>query len=64
MHQGDRYVICLNPKQARKDAYDREAIIAALREQIKKGPKSLVGNKGYRKYVTIERAAPALTKTK
>ncbi len=42
-------------RQARKDAKDREAIIASLKEQIKRGPKSLVGNKGYRKYLKIQR---------
>ena len=43
-----RYIVCLNPRQQRKDAADREAIVSALTDQIKKGPKSLVGNKGYR----------------
>ena len=48
---GRQYVLCLNEDQARKDAADREAILAALREQLKQGEKSLIGNKGYRKYV-------------
>lgn len=51
---GKRYIVCLNPKQARKDAADRQVIIQSLREQIKRGPKALVGNKGYRKYLKIE----------
>lgn len=46
-----RYVVCFNEDQAKKDAFDREAIIAALEEQLKKGSKSLVGNRGYRKYL-------------
>lgn len=46
-----RYVVCLNPDQARKDKADREAIVAALEEQLKRGDKSLVGNRGYRKYL-------------
>ena len=46
-----RYIVCLNEKQAKKDAADREAIVAALREQLKQGEKSLVGNRGYRKYL-------------
>lgn len=50
-----RYVVCLNPRQARKDAADREAIIESLKEQIERDPKGLVGNKGYRKYVKVER---------
>lgn len=46
-----RYVVCLNPEQARKDAADREAILAALEQQLHQGPKSLVGNRGFRKYL-------------
>jgi len=43
-----RYVVCLNEDEAQKDAADREAIVAGLRERLRKGDKSLVGNKGYR----------------
>jgi len=49
-----RYVVCLNEAQATKDAADREAILAGLRTQLTKGDKSLVGNKGYRKYLKAE----------
>jgi hypothetical protein len=48
-----RYVICLNEDEARKDAAVREAIVAALREQLRRGDKSLVGNKGYRRYLSV-----------
>jgi hypothetical protein len=47
-----RYVVCLNEDEARQDAADREAIVAALREQLRSGDKSLVGNKGYRRYLS------------
>lgn len=50
-----RYIVCINPRQARKDAADRDAIITSLKEQLKKGAKSLIGNKGYRKYLKIEK---------
>jgi len=50
-----RYIVCMNTRQARKDAADREAIITSLKEQLKKGPKSLVGNKGYRKYLKVDK---------
>jgi transposase len=46
-----RYVVCYNEDQAKKDRYDREAIIESLKVQLKGGDKSLVGNKGYRKYI-------------
>ncbi|HMB07780.1 MAG TPA: IS1634 family transposase [Isosphaeraceae bacterium] len=47
-----RYIVCLNEDEARKDAADREAIVAALREQLRSGDKSLIGNKGYRRYLS------------
>ena len=48
-----RYIVCVNSRQARKDTADREAIIWSLKEQLKKGAKSLVGNKGFRRYLKI-----------
>jgi hypothetical protein len=49
-----RYVVCLNEEQAKKDCADRHAIVESLREQLKHGDKSLVGNKGYRKYLRAQ----------
>jgi len=46
-----RYIVCHNEDQAQKERADREAIVAALRDQLKRGAKSLVGNKGYRKFL-------------
>ena len=46
-----RYVVCLNEDQAKKDRFDREAVVASLRDALGKGDKSLVGNKGYRKFL-------------
>jgi len=40
-----------NEDQKKKDAADRAAIIAALEESLKRGDRSLVGNKGLRKYL-------------
>lgn len=50
-----RYVVCHNEEQAKKDRADREAIVAALREKLKQGSKSLVGNKGFRKFLKATR---------
>jgi hypothetical protein len=49
-----RYVVCVNEDEARKDRADREAIVAGLREQLHHGDKSLVGNKGYRRFLKVE----------
>lgn len=53
--EGRRYILCVNTRQARKDAQDREAIVEALRERLKSNPKSLVVNKGYRKYLKMDK---------
>ena len=46
-----RYIVCHNEDQAKKDAADREAVLKHLEDQLKHGDKSLVGNKGYRKFL-------------
>jgi transposase len=49
---GDRrYIVCRNAKQARKDAAAREAIIAKLETALRRGGKSLIGNRGYARYL-------------
>src|SRR5208283_4401418 len=53
--EGRRYVICLNEEQRRKDAADRKAIVKHLRQQLQRGDKDLIGNKGYRKFVRLTR---------
>ncbi len=60
----NRYIVCLNEKQARKDAADRQAIIDSLAEKLKTNPKSLVGNKGYRKYLKLDRDTVAVNQEK
>jgi transposase len=47
----NRYIVCLNDEEARKDKYDRENIIKNLQDALKKGEKSLVGNKGYKRFL-------------
>ena len=44
VHNDKRYIVCVNLRQA---------IIESLKQQLKKGAKSLVGNKGYRRYLKL-----------
>jgi hypothetical protein len=61
---GRRYIVCRNQAEMKKDAAARAAILAALARQLKRGDKSLVGNKGFRRFLatagddhfTIDRA--------
>jgi transposase len=49
-----RYVVCFNPEQAAKDAHDREAVLASLRDKLASGgTKRLVPNRGYRRFLKI-----------
>jgi transposase len=61
---GSRYIVCLNPRQARKDAQDRQAITDSLTEKIKTSPKALIGNKGYRKYLKVDRGSLSIDQDK
>jgi hypothetical protein len=49
--EGRRYIVCRNEAEAEKDAADRQAIIAALDQQLKRGDKALIGNSAYRSYL-------------
>jgi transposase len=49
--EGRRYIVCHNDEQETKDQHDRAAILAKLEDQLRQGPKRLIGNKGYRKYL-------------
>ena len=56
-----RYVVYRNPDQARKDAATREQILAALESKLRNdGPKSVVANKGYKRYLKAEKGAFAI----
>ncbi|MEI6071515.1 MAG: transposase, partial [Verrucomicrobiae bacterium] len=55
--EGRRYVVCLNEEEKRKDAHDRAAILESLGKALKSGDKSLVGNKGFRRFLKTERGS-------
>ena len=48
---GQRYIVCRNEAEARRDRQERDAIVASLRDALQGGDKSLVGNKGYRRFL-------------
>ena len=55
--EGRRYIVCLNPEEAERDRAEREAIRESLRRKLKEGAKALIGNRGYRKYLKIEKTS-------
>ena len=49
---GRRYVVSRNEEQARKDAETRAGLLASLEHKLKQGDKALVGNGGYRRFLS------------
>lgn len=54
---GRRYIVCRNPAEATKDALARQAILDKLKSALETGPKSIIGNIGFKRFVNIERGA-------
>ena len=50
-HAGRRYIVCRNEAEAEKDRADRQAIIAGLEQQLRRGDKALIGNSASRRYL-------------
>jgi hypothetical protein len=46
-----RYIVCRNRAEAERDAAERDAIVANLRQALRRGDKALVGNAGYRRFL-------------
>lgn len=55
-----RYIVCHNPQEAAKDAEDRQAIVMALQDELKQGARQLVGNRGYRRFLRMEKDAVSI----
>ena len=51
---GARYIVCRNHQEAAGDAAARQAILAKLAQQLKKGDKALIGNTGFRRFLKTE----------
>lgn len=62
--EGRRYVVCLNPQETLKDEADRKAIVEALEDKLREGVKQLVGNRGYRRFLRVEKEAVTVDQEK
>jgi len=60
----ERYIVCLNEEEAKRDQAVREEIVSDLREKIAKGPKKMIGNTGYRRYLSVDRDAVQIDEKK
>ena len=61
---GRRYIVCRNSRQQRKDEATRQAMIESLEERIKNNPKGLVGNRGYAKFIKVNKGGMTINREK
>lgn len=59
-----RYIVCHNPEEAARDAAEREAIVKALEDELKQGARQLVGNRGYRRFLRVDKGAVSIDRKK
>lgn len=57
---GRRYVVCRNPLEAKKDAAARAAIVAKLQEALSHGPKTVIGNVGFKRFLRVQKGAVSI----
>lgn len=59
-HDGVRYVVCYNPEEAEYDRKSREQMLLDLKDKLRNGPKGLIGNRGYRRYLKVQGEAVSI----
>jgi hypothetical protein len=55
-----RYIVCRNPLEAKKDAAAREAIVKKLEQALAHGPKSIMGNTGFKRFTRVNTGAVSI----
>ncbi|MBU2438752.1 MAG: IS1634 family transposase [Acidobacteria bacterium] len=61
---GQRYIVCLNPEEEKRDRDVREKLVSDLESKLSASPSRLIGNSGYKKYLTVKRGAVVLDRKK
>jgi len=61
---GERYIICLNPEEEKRDREMREQLVLDLESKLSVSPSALIGNSGYKKYLTLKKGSVILDKKK
>lgn len=61
---GERYIVCLNPEEEKRDRETRDQLIEGLEAKIKTAPSTLIGNSGYKKYLSFNKEAVRVDRKK
>lgn len=57
---GRRFVVCLNPREAAKDAAAREALLKKLESSLAHGPKTVIKNRGFARFLVAKKGATTI----
>jgi len=60
----ERYIVCLNPEEKKRDKDKRKQLIMDLEEKLKVSPSRIITNRGYKKYFKIAKGAVKLNMAK
>jgi len=60
----ERYIVCLNPEEEKRDREKREQIVMDLEEKLNESPSTIITNRGYKKYLKIAKGAVKLNMAK
>jgi len=60
----ERYIVCLNPEEEKRDREKREQIVMDLEGKLKESPSTIITNRGYKKYLKIAKGAVKLNLAK
>lgn len=64
-HCGLRFIVCHNPDEAKRDKETRHQMAEKLKQMLSvRGPKALVGNSGYRKFLRIKKNSVSVDEEK
>ncbi len=54
---GQRYIVCLNPEEDKRERELREQLIEGLKRKLSIAPSSVITNRGYKKYLKIKKGS-------
>lgn len=59
-----RYVVAYNPLEAARERGSRQAMLQTLEQKLAQGPKALVGNRGFRRFLKVAKGSITIDEAK
>lgn len=59
-----RYIVAYNPQEAARERTSRQAMLQTVQEKLARGPKALVGNRGFRRFLKVAKGSITIDEAK